>query len=314
MLITGGAGFIGSHVADAYVTAGYRVTVLDDLSRGRLENIPTAAEFVRADVRSTAARQLVEERRFNIVNHHAAQIDVRRSMQDPQADAAVNLDGFLNILEGVRKAGAGRFIFASSGGAIYADGAPLPAGEAAAKLPASPYGVAKLAAEHYLAAFGLSSGLEGIALRYSNVYGPRQDPQGEGGVVAIFGSQAIDGKPLDVFGDGEQTRDLVYVSDVAAANLAASQGRPPAVRDLDSRAFNVGTGVETSINQLAALMQRAAGSRSDVRFAAQRRGEIRQSAISPAKAHRELGWKARTSLPDGLNLTIAWLRSRAKAL
>jgi len=311
--VTGGAGFIGSHVADAYLGAGFRVTVLDDLSRGRLENVPRASEFVRADVRSLNARRLIEEKRFSIVNHHAAQIDVRRSLQDPQADAAVNLDGFLNILEAVRKANV-RFIFASSGGAIYADGGALPHPETAAKFPTSPYGVAKLAAEHYLAALGLSDGIDAMSLRYSNVYGPRQDPEGEGGVVAIFADQAIDGRPLQIFGDGEQTRDLVYVTDVAAANLAASRAPAPVVRDLDSRAFNVGTGSETSINQLAWLVQRALGGRTEIRFGEQRRGEVRQSAISPAKAQQQLGWTPRTALADGLNLTIGWLRSRLKGL
>ncbi len=312
VLVTGGAGFIGSHVSEAYVRAGYHVTVLDDLSRGRRENVPRAAEFIHADIRSLEARRLAASGRFSLVNHHAAQIDVRRSMRDPQADAAVNLDGFLNILEGVRTANVGRFVFASSGGAIYADGLALPHSETASKLPTSPYGVAKLSAEHYLAAFGLSAGLQAVTLRYSNVYGPRQDPEGEGGVVAVFANRAIKGQPLHIYGDGEQTRDFVYVTDVAAANLAASRAPAPDLRDLDSCAFNVGTGVETSINQLAALIQRTVGRQSEVRYAERQRSEVRRSAITPAKAQLELAWKPETSLQHGLSSTIGWLTSSFK--
>lgn len=313
VLVTGGAGFIGSHVADAYIAAGYRVTVLDDLSRGRRENVPRDAEFVRADIRSVEARRLLERGRFEIVNHHAAQVDVRRSLQHPQDDAAVNVDGFLNILQGVRAANVKRFIFASSGGAIYANGLGLPHSETASKLPSSPYGVSKLSAEHYLAAFGLSAGIEAISLRYSNVYGPRQDPDGEGGVVAVFANQAIKRKPLLIYGDGEQTRDLVFVADVAAASLAASRVPAPALRDLDSSAYNIGTGLETSVNQLALLVQRTLGRQSEVLHTDERPGEVRRSAIAPAKAQKELGWRPTTSLQDGLSRTIDWLTATPRS-
>ena len=306
VLVTGGAGFVGSHVADAYVAAGYDVTVLDDLSRGRRANVPSNAEFVLADVRSREARRLVETRRFAIVNHHAGQADVRRSLNNPQEDANVNLSGLLNILEAVRAANVKRLIFASSGGAIYKEGSPLPVDETAPKLPMSPYGVAKLASEFYLAAFALCEGIEAIALRYSNVYGPRQDPEGEGGVVAVFARKAMRGQPIVIYGDGKQTRDMVYVKDVAAANLVASRVPIPKLADVDSRAYNIGTGVETSIIELAHLIQRAAGRGSPIHHEKQRPGEIRRSAIAPQKARTDLGWQAATSLIEGLRRTLAW--------
>ena len=308
VLVTGGAGFIGSHVVDAHVAAGDEVTVLDDLSSGRAANVPAAARLVRADVRSATARALVADGAFTILNHHAAQMDVRRSVADPVFDADVNVLGLLNLLEGARAGGVRRVVFASSGGTVYGEGASLPIPETAAKLPASPYGTAKLASEYYLAMFSQLYGVEAVALRYSNVYGPRQNPHGEAGVVAIFGSRLLRGEPLTVFGDGEQTRDMVFVKDVAAANLVAATCPLPLPLDLDARAYNVGTGIETSVNRLAALMAEAAGRRPDVRRAGARAGELRRNALDPAKAKRELGWMPDTGLPDGLAATIRWLR------
>ncbi|HYK83535.1 MAG TPA: NAD-dependent epimerase/dehydratase family protein [Gemmatimonadales bacterium] len=304
VLVTGGAGFIGSHVADAYLAAGDRVTVLDDLSTGRRAHVPAAATFVRADVRSEAARQLVATGRFTLVNHHAAQIDVRRSVADPVFDASVNLLGLLNLLEGARAGGVERVIFASSGGTVYGEGAALPLVETTPKLPASPYGTAKLAAEYYLATFARLHGLAAVSLRYSNVYGPRQDGQGEAGVVAIFARQALAGAPLTVYGDGEQTRDMVFVQDVAQANLAASACPLPDVRDLDACAFNIGTGVETTVNGLAAAISRAAGRAPPIRHAPARPGELRRNALAVAKAARLLGWRPQTTLAAGLALTV----------
>src|SRR5437879_8838480 len=204
VLVTGGAGFIGSHVADAYLAAGYDVTVLDKLSSGRLEYVPDGARFVHSDVRSSQARELLTSGAFSILNHHAAQIDVRCSVADPVADASVNVLGLLNLLQGAKAGSVRRVIFASSGGAVYAESAPLPIDECAAKLPASPYGAAKLASEFYLAVFAQLYGIETVALRYSNVYGPRQSSHGEAGVVAVFARKVLVGGPLVVYGDGEQ--------------------------------------------------------------------------------------------------------------
>ncbi|MGH7567632.1 MAG: NAD-dependent epimerase/dehydratase family protein [Gemmatimonadales bacterium] len=306
VLVTGGAGFIGSHVATAYAQAEYTVTVLDDLSTGRRENLPPGVRLVVADIRSPEARTLVAQGGFSVLNHHAAHIDVRRSVADPHSDADVNILGLLNLLEGARSGGVRRVVFASSGGAIYGDDAPLPAAEHAAKAPASPYGTAKLAAEYYLAAAGRLYGFETVALRYSNVYGPRQDPKGEGGVVAIFTGRLLTGAPLTVFGDGDQTRDLVFVGDVAAANVRAAEVPLPPTRDLDTRAFNIGTSIETSVNRLATVLAGAAGRAADLRYAEARAGEVRRSALSVDKARRDLGWWPRISLAEGLRATAQW--------
>jgi UDP-glucose 4-epimerase len=304
VLVTGGAGFIGSHVVEAYLAAGDEVTVLDDLSTGRREHVPAGVRLVEADVRSAAARHLVASGGFTILNHHAAQIDVRRSVADPVHDASVNVLGLLNLLEGARAGGVRRIVFASSGGTVYGDGARLPLRESAPKLPASPYGTAKLAAEYYLAAFARLYGLEVATLRYSNVYGPRQDPHGEAGVVAIFARQLLDGAPLTIYGDGEQTRDLVFVGDVAAANVAASDCPLPEPRDLDACAFNIGTGIETSVNRLAAAIGAAVGRVPQLRHAPPRPGELARNALAVDKAARVLGWRPRTPLADGLRLTV----------
>ena len=307
VLVTGGAGFIGSHVAEAYVAAGYEVTVLDDLSTGRAENVPAGARLVQADVRSAAARELIATGGFELLCHHAAQIDVRCSVADPVADASVNVIGLLNLLQGARAGNVKRVVFASSGGTVYGEGASLPVDERAPKLPASPYGAAKLASEYYLAAFAQLYGIPAVALRYSNVYGPRQDPQGEAGVVAIFGRRALAGEPLVVYGDGEQTRDLVFVADVAAANIAASEAPLPALASLDERAYNISTGIEMSINALAVLVADVAGRAAEVQHAPDRPGEIRRSALTPDKAARDLRWLPRTPLAEGLRATVAWL-------
>lgn len=303
VLVSGGAGFIGSHVVEAHLAAGDEVTVLDDLSTGRREFVPRAARFVQADVRSAEARDLVATGGFAVLNHHAAQMDVRRSVQDPIFDAGVNILGLLNLLEGARVGGVRRVVFASSGGTVYGESERLPLAEDAPKLPASPYGTAKLASEYYLATFAQLYGLETVALRYSNVYGPRQNPHGEAGVVAIFTLRLLSGEPLTVFGDGEQTRDLVYVGDVADANLRAAAAHLPALSGLDAHAYNVGTGVETSVNELAHLLARSAGRAADVRQAPARAGELRRNALAVEKAARELGWRPRTALADGLQLT-----------
>jgi UDP-glucose 4-epimerase len=311
VLVTGGAGFIGSHVADHYLREGYRVTVLDNLSSGRRENVPTGADFVEADVRSKEARLLLADGGFAVLNHHAAQMDVRVSVADPVFDADTNVMGLLNLLEGARTGGTRRVVFASSGGVVYGESDHLPHGETAPKLPVSPYGVSKLSSEYYLAAYAKLHGMRAVSLRYANVYGPRQSPHGEAGVVAIFGSRLLAGESLTVFGDGAQTRDYVFVGDVAAANVAATRWTPPTVGSLDDLAFNVGTGVETSVNDLAQTMIRASGGQGEVRSAPARPGELQRSAVTWDKAHERLGWQPAVTLADGLKQTYDWLAEEA---
>lgn len=311
VLVTGGAGFIGSHVAEAYLAAGYEVTAVDNLSSGRLENVPRAARFVRADVEGDEARKLAERGGFAVLNHHAAQMDVRVSVTDPQFDARVNLLGLLNLLEGARRGGVRRVVFASSGGVVYGEANQPPHTETTPKLPVSPYGVSKLASEHYLAAYAQLHGLAVVSLRYSNVYGPRQNPHGEAGVVAIFGDRVGRGRALTVYGDGTQTRDYVYVGDVSRANVAATTWRVPAIDSIDAVAFNIGTGRETSVNTLATMMIEAAGASVSVEHAPARAGELLRSALRIDKAARELGWRPAVSLADGLKRTYQWIREAA---
>jgi UDP-glucose 4-epimerase len=308
VLVTGGAGFIGSHVADAYLAAGYTVTVLDNLSTGKRENVPRAARFVEADIGSPEARDVLAGGGFTLLNHHAAQMDVRVSVADPAFDARTNLLGLLNLLEGARRGGVTRVVFASSGGVVYDERSAPPHSEEARKLPVSPYGVSKIGSEYYLAAYARLYALEVIALRYANVYGPRQNPHGEAGVVAIFGSKARLGQGLTVYGDGNQTRDYVFVGDVAQANLAASRAIAPAPESIDAMAFNVGTGVETSVNQLAALMISVSGRQVPIVRAPARPGELARNALNWGKASREWGWKPAVPLSDGLKLTYDWIR------
>ena len=307
VLVTGGAGFIGSHVADAYLAHGYAVTVLDNLSSGRRENVPAGAEFVQADIRSPDARALLAAGGFSVLNHHAAQMDVRVSVRDPAFDADVNLMGLLNLLEGAREGGVGRVVFASSGGVVYGESDALPHRETAPKLPVSPYGVSKLGSEYYLAQYAILYGLAVRSLRYANVYGPRQSPHGEAGVVAIFGSRLRNRTGITVYGDGAQTRDYVYVGDVARANVLATAAAPVPPRALDDLAVNVGTGTETDVNQLAATMMRAAGVAVPVEHAPARAGELQRSAVAVSRAADLLGWRPEVPLVEGLRRTYAWI-------
>ena len=308
-LVTGGAGFIGSHVAEALASAGYDVTALDDLSTGRQANLPSGVVLEQLDIRSAEAAKLVRTGGFGVVCHLAAQIDVRKSVADPAADASLNIIGTLNILEAVRASESRpRVIFSSTGGAIYGDYNDPPSDEAFAKDPESPYGIAKLAVEYYLAYYGRVHGMHVIPLRYANVYGPRQDPHGEAGVVAIFCQRLLAGKALTVFGDGRQTRDYVFVGDVARANVLAAEAPVPKAGRLDERAVNVGTGVATSVLDLAAALQRAAGTSSKVDLAPARPGEQQRSFVNVAKAARVLGWRPEVSLSEGLKLTYEWFR------
>jgi UDP-glucose 4-epimerase len=310
VLVTGGAGFIGSHVADAYLAAGDRVWVVDDLSTGKRDNVPATAEFIRAGIESPAVEGLFEQvGGFDIVNLHAAQIDVRKSVEDPRYDARINVDGFLNVLECCRRYSVRRVLFVSSGGVVYGEPEQRPTPETAAKLPLSPYGVTKLSAEQYLYYYHRVHGMEYAALRYANIFGPRQDPHGEAGVVAIFCSRILRGQALTIYGDGEQTRDYTFVEDVVRANLLVSETPLAPALTLDDRAFNVGTSVSTSVNELAAALIKAAGSKVPINYAPERPGELRHSSLSPARL-RSIGWEPRVSLHDGLTSTFDYIAAK----
>jgi UDP-glucose 4-epimerase len=309
VLVTGGAGFIASHVADAYVARGDRVWVLDDLSSGRESNVPKGAEFVRMSVNDAGVQDLFEKvGGFDVVSHHAAQVDVRKSVADPRNDARINLDGLLNLLENCRRTGVARFLFVSSGGVVYGEPDERPTPETAPKLPLSPYGVSKLASEFYLHYYHRIHGLDYVAVRYANVYGPRQDPHGEAGVVAIFSTRLIDQQPLTVFGDGLQTRDYVYVGDVVAANLTVTDVELPPASDLDQRAFNVGTGIEVSVLELAHTMAQVAGHRVAIEHGAERPGELRNSCLDTRKL-KALGWQPVQAMSEGLRNTYDYIRT-----
>ncbi len=308
VLVTGGAGFIGSHVAEAFLGRGDQVWIVDDLSSGRRSNIPAGAEFVHMDVRSPDLLDLFRDVRFDLVNHHAAQIDVRRSVEDPAFDASVNVLGLLNVMEGAVEVETRRVVYVSSGGVVYGEPEEIPTPESAPKLPLSPYGVTKLAGEYYLNYYRQIRGVEYVALRYSNVYGPRQDPHGEAGVIAIFSSRLLAGEPLHIFGDGEQTRDYVYVKDVVSANMKASEMALSDGEGLDSVAFNVGTGVATSVNRLADALETVSGRQTGREYRAGRPGELRESTLDAAR-FRSRGWAPHWDLRDGLRQTFEYIEA-----
>ena len=306
-LVTGGAGFIGSHVADLFIHEGYDVEIIDDLSSGNRANLPGNAKFHEVSIASGDAARIVREGAFDAVVHLAAQSDVRKSVADPIFDATTNIVGTLNILEAIRASGRRtRIAFTSTGGAIYGDFNTPPNVETFVKDPESPYAISKLSAEYYLAYYGRVHGIEHVALRFGNVYGPRQDPHGEAGVVAIFCSRILEGKPLTIFGDGLQTRDYVYVGDVARAVFLGVTGKLPQAERVDARAFNVGTGIGTSVVELARLLQEAAGSNADIVFAPKRPGEQQESFLDASKARALLGWEPNVTLAEGLAKTFAW--------
>ncbi len=309
VLVTGGAGFIGSHVAEHYLADGYEVTVLDDLSGGTRENVPRDAEFVQADVGSPEARDTLARGNFAVLNHHAAQMDVRVSVADPALDARVNLIGLLNLLEGAREGGTQRVVFASSGGVVYGESDTLPHQETAPKLPLSPYGVSKLASEYYLAVYAQLYGMVVVPLRYANVYGPRQNVHGEAGVVAIFCNRLRSEESITVYGDGEQTRDYVFVTDVARANVAATHWDPPAVDSIDTVATNVGTGLETSVNDLVRALFAATDRAVPVTHAPERPGELLRSSVAIQNGARRFGWSPEVSLAEGLRRTYEWIQT-----
>ncbi len=305
ILITGGAGFIGSHVADGYLAMGHEVVIVDDLSTGHRANLPERAAFYEADLTDEAElERILARERPDVINHHAAQKSVRLSVADPAMDARINIIGSLRLLELGRRHEVKKVIFISTGGAIYGEASQVPTPEEYPAWPVSPYGIAKLSVEHYLYYYGDQFGLPYVVLRYANVYGPRQDPHGEAGVVAIFAERLLAGEECVLYGDGEQTRDYVYVGDLVRANIAALA---PGVRGT----FNIGTSSETSVNELYRAVARVIGVERPARYAPPRAGEQRRSAVDIRKAARELDWRPEISLPDGLARTVDYFRSRA---
>jgi UDP-glucose 4-epimerase len=303
VLVTGGAGFIGSHVSDVFLAKGWSVDVIDDFSSGKRANVAPAAKLHEVDIRSPEAARVVADGRFDVIVHLAAQIDVRKSVNDPMFDASVNILGTLNILEALRSSNRGsqtRVVFSSTGGAIYGDLAVPPTVETTPKEPDSPYAIAKLSVEHYLAYYTRIHNFDTVVIRFGNVYGPRQDPHGEAGVVAIFCGRLMEGRPLTIFGDGTQTRDYVHVTDVAEAAFVVASAKLPPVKRLDDRAFNIGTGSATSVIDLARSLLAASGVDAPIEFAPKRAGELQDSCLSVDKARDVLGWTPRISLEQGL--------------
>jgi UDP-glucose 4-epimerase len=299
-LVTGGAGFIGSHITDALIDAGHSVTVIDDLSRGRREQVNAGATFIQLDITSPELAAAFAGARPEVVFHAAAQIDVRESVRDPLHDADVNVVGTVNVLRASVDAGTRRVVFASSGGAIYGDTDRIPTPEDHPCLPESPYGTAKLCAEAYGGTFSRQAGLEFVALRYANVYGPRQDPHGEAGVVAIFATRLVHGEPVVINGDGTQTRDYVHVQDVVRANLAAVDG-PAGI-------YNIGTGVETDVNALYRMLAEATGVTAAAEHGPAKPGEQRRSSLETRATRERLGWSASITFEEGVRTTVDYFR------
>ncbi len=304
VLVTGGAGFIGSHVCDALLSRGHEVIALDNLSSGKRENLDPRVRLVELDIRSQESAALIERERPQALFHLAAQMDVRKSVEDPRYDAEANILGFLNLLEASRKNGVKKVVFSSTGGAIYGEQDVFPAPESHVTRPLSPYGVSKASGELYLGFYRAQYGLQSVALRYANVYGPRQNAHGEAGVVAIFSQRLVSGKPCTIFGTGEQTRDFVFGPEVAEANALALE------RDVQG-AINIGTGVETSVNEMYRGLAEAAGSREPAQYAPGKPGEQLRSCVDPSLAKKVLGWEPRVSLREGLRRTLEHFRGAA---
>jgi UDP-glucose 4-epimerase len=299
VILTGGAGFVGSHVADQLLARGHEVAIVDDLSSGKKENVPDGAILYERDIRDGCA-EIFEEFEPDALSHQAAQMDVRRSVREPDFDADVNVLGTVRLLQRCVEQGVRRVVFASTGGAVYGEQREFPAPEDHPQYPISPYGVSKLAGERYLHFYRAQYGLPYAALRYANVYGPRQDPHGEAGVVAIFCGNLAAGRGSTINGSGEQTRDYVYVEDVARANVLALEGEAP------SGAYNIGTGIETSVNGLYEALREISGKDLPAEYAPARPGEQLRSSIDPAKASKALGWRPRVELAAGLEETLAY--------
>jgi UDP-glucose 4-epimerase len=302
ILVTGGAGFIGSHVADGYLASGHDVAVLDNLSTGFRHNIPSTAHFYEADIRDQdSLRRIMTEFAPEVVNHHAAQMDVRKSLDDPVFDADCNVLGSLKLLIEAQRGGVRRVIYASTGGAVYGEPQNLPVEESHPVNPECAYGVSKHTVEHYLELFRILHGLTYVVLRYPNVFGPRQNPRGEAGVNAIFVGLILEGKTPVIFGDGEQVRDYVFVSDIVEANrLALTRG--------DDEILNIGSGHGTSVNDIYRRISEILGWNRPADFAPARPGEIRRIYLNARKAERVLGWRPTVPFDEGLRRTVEWHR------
>jgi UDP-glucose 4-epimerase len=302
VLIAGGAGFIGSHIAELALSKGYEVVCLDNLSRGHKSNVPKGARLIEADVLSKDIFDILKTEKPDIVCHHAAQINVRTAIENPVYDAEQNILGLLNLMEASRKSGVEKVVFASSGGAIYGEQLYFPADEEHKVQPLSPYGITKLTGEKYLDFYRNIHSMKTVALRYSNVYGPRQDSKGDAGVVAIFATSFIGGQKPVIFGDGEQTRDYVYVKDVARANLLAFD------LSVSEGVFNIATGVETSVNELFRLVNEKAGTSIVPSYGDARDGEVSRSSLDASLAGKVLKWTPTVNLNDGLTETVQWFK------
>ena len=303
VLVTGGAGFIGSQLAERLVRLGHRVIVVDDLSAGRREYVPKKARFVQMHIADPRMTRLIEKEKPAYVFHLAAQIDLRASIKDPIMDAETNIHGSLRVLEGCRRAKVKKIVFSSSGGAMYSSPERIPTPESAPATPVSPYGIAKLAFELYLRSSHRTHGVPYVALRYANVYGPRQDLKGEAGIIGLFTRALLDGRTPVIFGDGEQTRDFVFVDDVVEANLRAMKSRAVG-------SYNVGTGRESSVNRIAALIAKAAGSSARIPHGPANKGEERRSALDSRRAKKDLGWSPKVRVEEGIARTVEWFREK----
>jgi UDP-glucose 4-epimerase len=303
ILVTGGAGFIGSHIADAFIAHGHQVTIIDNLVTGRRENVNTQATFHQIDICDAGVADIFARGQFDAICHHAAQMDVRRSVADPRYDAEVNILGTINLLQQCQNTGVKKFLFASTGGAIYGEQVRFPADEEHPTWPASPYGISKLACEKYIHFFAQTYGLRYVFLRYANVYGPRQNPHGEAGVVAIFSTRLLKGEQAVINGDGKQTRDYVFVGDVVRANLLA-------LNYPENDYFNIGTGIETDVNTIYQRLNEAAGAGMSEHHGPAKEGEQLRSVLANDKARRQLDWQPKVSLVEGLKETVEWFRKR----
>lgn len=307
ILVTGGAGFIGSHVVDLFLENRFEVVVLDDLSTGRASNLNPAAKFYQMDIRDPQVREIFETERPDFVSHHAAQMDVRRSVAQPLFDADVNILGSINLIESAKEFGVKRFIYISTGGAVYGEPEYVPCDEAHPINPICQYGASKHTVEHYLFMYHVNYGLKYTVLRYPNVFGPRQDPHGEAGVVAIFTGKMMAGEPVVVNGDGEQTRDFVYVSDCAQANyLAATVVHQPGI-------YNVGWGMPTSVNQIFAALAKATEYALPAGYGPAKVGETHRIFLDASKARKDLGWSATVSLDEGMRKTVEYFKVAERA-
>ena len=303
ILVTGGAGFIASNIADRLITEGYEVVIVDDLSTGFRENINPAATFYQLDIRDPGLAEVFEKEKPDLVDHHAAQIDVRKSVTDPVFDAQVNVLGSLNLLQLCAKHEIKKVIYASTGGAVYGEPESLPADESHSIHPLCPYGITKHTVEHYLYLYRYNHGLNYTILRYPNVYGPRQDPLGEAGVVAIFTEALFAGRRPTIYGDGTHTRDYVFVGDIVEANLLA-------IKRGDGQIMNLGWGQEISVNQIFAALKKHLATEIEPIYAQERLGEIHRICLDSAKAQKELGWKPQVNLDEGIQRTVEYYRRR----